>query len=407
VTDLTEERDVRLLFSFAGGIGHFLPLTPIARAAQRAGHTVAFAGRVDLVDLVRAEGFEAFAVDGSTGPAAGIAPIMEMDQATAEGRGRDSFAFSIAAERAAGLLALIQVWQPDFVVMDEMDYGSAVAAEHAGVPHASVLVIVAGGMVKPELVAEPLDALRSRFGLSSDPDLTSLRGDLVFSTFPGRFRDPALPLPTGTQSLRSVGSTVITAAVAGNLPLLDDGRPKVYFTLGTEFNLRSGDLFQRALTGLSALDIQLIVTVGRQIDPGQFGPQPANVHIHQYIAQAALLPFMDLVVSHGGSGSLTGALAQGIPVVLLPLGADQLHNAERVQALGVGVAVDALRSTPELIRSAAAQVLGDDAYTQAAQEFAKENAALPDPAHAVALIEELVRGRAYDSEPDLTGTTPG
>ena len=47
---------MRILFTFAGGTGHFLPLVPVARAAERAGHVVAFAGQEGMVATVEAEG---------------------------------------------------------------------------------------------------------------------------------------------------------------------------------------------------------------------------------------------------------------------------------------------------------------------------------------------------------------
>ena len=104
--------------------------------------------------------------------------------------------------------------------------------------------------------------------------------------------------------------------------------------------MESGDLFQRVLAGLRDLPIDLIVTVGRDLDPVDLGTQPANVHVERFMPQAALLPHCDLVVSHAGSGSVLGALAHGLPMVLLPIGADQPLNAARCQALGVADVLD-------------------------------------------------------------------
>jgi hypothetical protein len=39
----------RMLFTFAGGTGHFLPLVPLARAAEQAGHRVAFGGQPGML----------------------------------------------------------------------------------------------------------------------------------------------------------------------------------------------------------------------------------------------------------------------------------------------------------------------------------------------------------------------
>ena len=110
--------------------------------------------------------------------------------------------------------------------------------------------------------------------------------------------------------------------------------PTVYFTLGTVYNMESGDLFQRVMAGLRDLAADVIVTVGRDLDPDELGPQPPNVHIERFVPQAELLPHCDLVVSHAGSGSVLGALAHGLPMVLIPIGADQPLNAARCRDAG-------------------------------------------------------------------------
>jgi MGT family glycosyltransferase len=135
--------------------------------------------------------------------------------------------------------------------------------------------------------------------------------------------------------------------------------------------------------------VHVVVTVGRELDPASLGPQPPHVHLRPYIPQHHLLPHVDLVVAHAGSGSLLGALGHGLPLVLLPLGADQPLNAGRAEQLGVALVLDAVAAAPEAIRAAAAAVLADPAYHRRAQRIRDEIAALPGPEHAVALLESL------------------
>ena len=173
----------------------------------------------------------------------------------------------------------------------------------------------------------------------------------------------------------------------------DRGCPVVYFTLGTVFNHESGDLFSRVLAGLRELPINLIVTVGRDLDPATLGLQPAHVRVERFVPQAEILPHVDLVVSHGGSGSVLGALAHGRPMVVLPIGADQPFNAERISALGVGRSLDAIQATPEDVREAASWVLADATYRESAGRVADEIAALASPDVAVGLLERLAQER--------------
>jgi UDP:flavonoid glycosyltransferase YjiC (YdhE family) len=382
---------VRILFTFAGGSGHFEPLVAIARAAAAAGHTVAFGGQPVMIPAIEAAGFTAFAMAGATLSATPERlPLLKLDAEREDHALREGFATRLARQRFAAALALCAEWQPDLIVCDEVDFGAVVAAERLGLPFATVLVIAAGSFVRKQVIAEPLNQLRAEHGLPPDPDLAMLSRYLVLSPFPPSYRDPAFPLPATAHSLRPLilepGRNDSAPAWLTGL----SGAPTVYFTLGTVFNVESGDLFERVLAGLRGLPINVIATVGREIDPEEFGPQPATVHIERYISQALVLPQCDLVVSHGGSGSVVGALAHGLPSVLIPMGADQPLNAARCADLGVARVLDALEATPESVREAVSSVLAAPSYRQAAERMRDEIAALPGPAHAVMLLERLV-----------------
>jgi MGT family glycosyltransferase len=164
-------------------------------------------------------------------------------------------------------------------------------------------------------------------------------------------------------------------------------------TLGTIFNQESGDLFERIVEGVRDLPVTVVATVGRALDPEVLGPQPANVHVERYLPQAQLLPYCRLVVSHGGSGSVIGALAHGLPMVVVPIGADQPRNARRCRDLQVARVLPALEVTPDRVRAAVSGVLADPSYRLHAERIRDEIAALPGPDHAVRLLERLVAGR--------------
>ena len=162
----------------------------------------------------------------------------------------------------------------------------------------------------------------------------------------------------------------------------------VFLSLGTIVNHRNA-VFATLIRALRDLPVQLIVTVGRDQDPQQFGPQPDNVHIERYIPQTQLFPLCDVVVNHGGSGTINAALTAGLPMVIVPISADQPENAERCAALGVAgvVSLDAL--TEDSAREAVDSVLENGAYRTAAQQLARRAHDLPDVDHAVDLLERL------------------
>lgn len=379
---------MRILFTFIGGNGHFVPLLPVARAATAGGHIVVFGCGPSMVSTVEAAGFTVFPLGtGAAGPPERL-PLRPLDAAREDQEFRDRFARDGARYRTPHTLALCTGWQPDLLVCDETDFGGMVAAEHLGLLYATVLVMAAGSFVRTELVGPVLNELRAEHSLPPDPDLEMLRRYLVLSPFPPSLRDPAYPLPATAHSFRPPLPQTATdppPAWASNLP----GRPTVYFTLGTVFNMESGDLFSRVLTGLRDLPLNLIVTIGPYLDPTELGPQPANVHIEPYIAQESILPHCRLVVSHGGSGSVAGALAHGRPMVLIPMGADQPLNTARCRQLGVAQVLDPIEATPDTVRAAVSNVLTDPNYRQAAEHIRDEFAMLPGPGHTIRLLERL------------------
>jgi UDP:flavonoid glycosyltransferase YjiC (YdhE family) len=382
---------VRILFTFAGGTGHFLPLVPVARAAERAGHLVAFAGQERMGPAIEEAGFTAFPSGGATLLVAGERrPLLPVDPEREARAVRMTFAGRVARERADSILTVCGEWSPDVVVRDEIDFGAAVAAERLGLPHASILCIASGSFVPNDLVVEPLNDLRTRHQLPADPGLAMLDRYLVLSPFPASFRDPnARPSPN-THLFRSIEPVEPAPEWLRESP---DGQV-VYLTLGTIFSQESGDLFERALAGLRELPGRVVVTVGREIDPQSLGPQPSNVLVRSYVPQSQLLPHCNLVVSHGGSGSMLGALSHGLPMVLLPMGADQTLNAARARQLQVAEVLDPVGATPAAVKVAATRVMADPTYLQNAEQIRREISALPGPDHASALLERLSREKA-------------
>jgi UDP:flavonoid glycosyltransferase YjiC (YdhE family) len=379
----------RILFAFAGGSGHADPLVPIAVAARKAGHDVAFFGRRSGAGAAEAAGFSLMVdPDEARGDPNRITPLVEIDmerEYRVLGRG---FADRMARARAGRLLTSAADRRPDLVVCDEFDFGSMIAAEELRIPHAIVLVNASRSFVRPDVVADALAPVRREHGLSPDPDLAAPARHLVVSPFPPSLRDPAHPLPTTAMSIRW------EAATAGEPPAWLDrvARPTVYATLGTIFNAESGDLFARLLAALGRLPGGAVLTVGRQIDPTTLGDAPSNVRVERYVPQAALLPRCDVVVNHAGSGSLVGALAHGVPLVMIPMGADQPLNAERCERLGAGVTLDAIRSTSREIAAAVSTVLDAPSYRTAAERLREEIQALPPASATIPLLERLVNG---------------
>ena len=100
------------------------------------------------------------------------------------------------------------------------------------------------------------------------------------------------------------------------------------------------------------------------------------------------------VVCHAGSGTVLGALAAGRPLVALPLGGDQPASAAQLVRTGAGVAVGPEARTPDSVRSAIIEVLGDLRFAAAASALQTEIAAMPAPERRVADLVALAASGA-------------
>ena len=167
----------------------------------------------------------------------------------------------------------------------------------------------------------------------------------------------------------------------------DDQRPLVYVTFGTVFN--TPELFQLVFDAVADLDVRVIATIGMNNNAADM-TIPANVRTVPFLSQGLVLEHADVVVAHGGYGSLTGALKRGLPVLSLPLAPpDNRFNAAQLVKLGAGLAVGQDERTPDEIRRSLRRLLDHQEYRDRAGEIAAEIASLPPVDHAAELIEQL------------------
>jgi MGT family glycosyltransferase len=165
-----------------------------------------------------------------------------------------------------------------------------------------------------------------------------------------------------------------------------DARPLVYLTLGTAFG--APELLATAIKGLAALDVRVVVAAGR-IPPDRLGAVPENVIVRTWVAQAELMPHVDAVVHHGGSGTTLGALAVGVPQLVLPQGADQFANADALVAAGAAVRLLPAEVSPSAVAERVQSLLArGSAHRDAARTIAEEIARMPSPAEVARRLPE-------------------
>jgi MGT family glycosyltransferase len=206
---------------------------------------------------------------------------------------------------------------------------------------------------------------------------------------PPSFIEPSRPVPSTAQAMRYVPFDHGPEPSAPPAWMEQLGtRPNVYATLGTAYNDAPGVL-AAIVAALRDEPINLILTIGPDQDPATFGHQPPHVRIERYLPQSLFIPHCDLVICHGGFGTMLTALRQGLPLVIMPIAADQPENARRCVELEVAEGIVPEHRTPETIREAARTVLADARYRRNAVRLRDEMDAAPPLQHTAALLQHL------------------
>jgi UDP:flavonoid glycosyltransferase YjiC (YdhE family) len=384
---------MRVLISTRSGAGHFGPLIPFAHALLRDNAEVLVTAPRDAGPMVAAAGLEHHPIPD---PPAGerdqvFADARQMDPAAANARVvGDVFIRIDTAASFPHLRRAIGAWRPDVVLYDITDFAAGLAAEAAGVPAVSVAITLGEPIeLLRDVIAEALDEVREQVGLEPDPHLERFRQNASFTLIPEGLEDPA---KGGSPPLRF---RVPEAREPRPLPdwWSNDEWPLVYLTFGSVAPAMDyfPDLYRAAIDALSVLPVRVLVTIGRDRDPADIGPVPANVHVAGWVPQADVMPHAAAMVCHGGSGTVNAGLAAGLPMVVVPLFADQPHNARRVAEIGAGIALapEQLVRLPDAVRS----LLGNGSYRAVAGGIADKARRLPTVDTATKILRSVAQSQ--------------
>jgi UDP:flavonoid glycosyltransferase YjiC (YdhE family) len=385
---------VRVLFATTGGAGHLGPLVPFALACVRSGHEVVMASHSSAASLVRRAGlrFRALAEPSPQEIARFHAGQKELSPMEAMARAAGELYVRMYAGTAlSDMLEAIEDWRPDVLVRESAEFASLVAAERLGVPHAQVAPGLSTALTERfvPLVASELDTLRAVVGLAPDPEARSAR-ELLLTLSPVSLDDPAVPRPGSVRRFRLAPDPVSAPELQG---WGDPDEPLVYVSFGTEVPSPNRpyfpDLYRGVLEALADLPVRVLVTIGDRRDPGELGPVPRSVRVKRWVAQAAVMREATATVGHGGSGSVLGALAAGVPMALIPLFADQPRNARRAAELGTAIALNDGPAAISALPTVVDELLTAPSYRAAARRIADEIANLPPIDEAVETLAAL------------------
>jgi MGT family glycosyltransferase len=197
-----------------------------------------------------------------------------------------------------------------------------------------------------------------------------------------------------------------SAGTTAWLDAIPSERPWVHVTEGTSHHSQDPFVLRAAVQGLAGANLEALITTGGSRDPESLalGPIASNVHVTDWLSHSEMLPRCAAIVTTGGAATIMAALSVGVPIVIVPTTWDKPDNARRITEAGVGVRLSPKKCTPEGLRAAVEEVLGNPRYRRNARQIADSLATAPGPAGAADLLLELASKR---SDTKINSPAPG
>ena len=401
----------RYLVAAFGDAGHAFPAIALARALQRRGNEVLVETWEHWREAVEDEGL-------------GFTAAQEYK--TFPPPPPDSSEGPSAADAARALIPLIEDYRPDVVVSDILTLAPSLAAEVAGLPRASLIPHVypvhepglpffaVGAQPARTPVgralwrrAEPVLEAGLRRGRDELNQTRALLGLKPLERFHGGLSSdavlvatfPQLEYPRSWPPHTRVTGPMTFELAHPDVALPQGDAPLVVVAPSTAQD-PDGRLVGVALEALADEPVRVLATTNRRDGAGERPPAPGNAVVVDWLSYSQALPLADLVVCHGGHGTVCRALAAGVPVLCCPAVGDMAENAARVQWAGAGLMLPWRLTRPAAVRTVVRRMLGDRAFAGRAGQLAEWAEKNDGAALGAGIVEEL-RGR--DSNPQPIG----
>ncbi|MEV6753272.1 macrolide-inactivating glycosyltransferase [Streptomyces sp. NPDC051214] len=279
-----------------------------------------------------------------------------------------------AIETLPQLAAAYEGDEPDLVLHDITSYPARVLARRWGVPEISLSPNLVAWEGYEEEVAEPMyaelketergKAYYARFHAWLEENGITQHCD----PFVGRPPRSLVLIPKALQpNADRVDETIHTfvGACQGDRSAQGDwqrpaGAEKVLLvSLGSSFT-KQPDFYRACIEAFGDLPgWHVVLQVGKHVEEGELGKIPANVEVHPWVPQLAVLEQADAFITHAGAGGSQEGLATGTPMVAVPQAVDQFGNADMLQGLGVARHVPMEEADARTLREAVLGLVGD------------------------------------------------
>jgi len=166
------------------------------------------------------------------------------------------------------------------------------------------------------------------------------------------------------------------------------GEPLIYASMGTRMNGRA-EVFRTIVAAVAKhKGLQLVLSLGDQVNPEQIEPAPSNAIIVKRAPQLELLKQTSVCITHAGLNTVLESLAQGVPQVAIPVSYDQPGVAARIADKKAGVVTSLDKLTADHLSTLLNEVLNDSTYRDDARKLQKAIAKANGLSVAADLVEE-------------------
>jgi UDP:flavonoid glycosyltransferase YjiC (YdhE family) len=150
-----------------------------------------------------------------------------------------------------------------------------------------------------------------------------------------------------------------------------------------------GRLVRVALEALADEPVRVLATTNRHAPEEPLPDAPANAVVVDWLSYSQAMAAADLVICHGGHGTVARALAAGVPVICCPAVGDMAENAVRVAWAGAGLMLPWRLTRPATLRVAAGKAFAEDGLRRRADELASWARTNAGPTVGAELLEQL------------------
>ncbi len=393
------------IFPFVG-IGHLNPLTALGRRLQARGHDVTVFQMPIARAAIKASGLKFWPIDAEPGdmPAAIKQPQKASDANRLSAVMRSMSSVEVIKANARRVLRggpeAVRAAGVDALVVDQHDLAAGSVADLLGLPFVTV-------SVSPPVYLDDCAPL-SYFGWPHSTGRIARFRNRLANAVASRFIAPVLSIVNekrrmwGLPQIDHLNEVFSKRALITQLPeVLDfpcshrptnifhagpfhdgkgrltvdfpwerlDRRPLVYASLGTILTSMPW-VFRIIAEACSVLDVQLVISLGGGgLCPEDLAPLPGDPVIVHYAPQVDVLRRTRLVISHAGLNTTLESLAQGAPLIAIPIVNDQPGVAARIRWAGVGTVIPLRRLSVRRLRKSIQNVLEDPAYRLAARRI--------------------------------------